>query len=373
MTRLTPRHMLRLRLLIALLGLCSAAISGCASVSADAPYNFTELSPEAEAERALIERIQSVTLPFEGFAAVEPGSDWRIGDELLFGVEYQGAKERNTWTLGLRIESDVFSSGMQFFSGDGPAVTANFDEGGSTEILGTQITEARDKNGGDDFDVYFPKEFKFSFSTPDGKEWSFRSDSILSSVRVYDASGNEVERQVSVAPETYLRWGFQEACEVSVEYTRTGTEFDLTSLSEDQMLDYSRPFAGAIASLFAIFSVLQENKALEPILWKVIERPSVFSVLTHLGASVKVTPALTRAEIDPRALPGKPSGMTAHRFPIQFLVNDSLALRTTLSVVDPVPPLRTAAGLIAIDGVHPSHPERRVAIRLLASRRGPLR
>lgn len=353
--------------------LVATLATSCSTISPDTPYELADLSPEAVEERALIARMQSVHLPFEGFAPLEPDADWRIGDELLFGVEYRGAKEVIQWTLGVRIESHAFTEGSLVFVEDGPAIP--IEEARERSIFTDSreaMAEYRDgKRKEPPLQFFSAQDFKFSFNTTDGMEWSFDSESILASARIYDEDGQEIERQVSVVPETFLRWGFQEACALSVASAASGEPIDLSNLTSAQVLERTRPFAGAVASIFALFQVMRENRALEPILWKVIERPSVFSLIANFGADLSISPDFERSELDVRPLLGRTSQTPAYRFPIQFVVNDKLALRTTLSVVEPAAPLRAAAGLIAIDGVHPRHPERRVAIRLLASRRGP--
>ena len=137
-------------------------------------------------------------------------------------------------------------------------------------------------------------------------------------------------------------------------------------------LDVGPRVAGrALAAVLSIFQVLRKNELLEPILWKVVEKPSLLSIAANFGVDVSITPQFDKIDIDPRALPGRPGDECIHRFPIQFVVNGGVALRSTLSVVESRFPLRVGAGMLAADGVHPRDPDKRVSVRLLASRRGP--
>ena len=339
---------------------------GCATTSPDEPYEISELSPIDSEEAALDERMRATTLPFQGFAESATG-EWRIGDELLYGVEYQGPNERISWTLGLRVESRVFQDAeMWIVNRAGSAVP--FDEW-QTEMR-DNAREGTKEEGDGDRDFFFPMNFDFSWNTPDGRRWTYDSQSILVSVRIYDAEGNEVDRQFSVVPATFLEWGFSEACALALQNSVSGTAIDFTTLPDDRVLEEARPYIGAIASVIGVFQVLRGNRLLEPILWKVVQKPSVLSVVRNLGVNVTIQPEFQRAELEPRVLRGSPPGESVYRFPIQFVVNKSVALRATLSVAAPNPPLRTSGGLIAVDGVHPRESDRRVSIRLLASRRG---
>jgi len=123
--------------------------------------------------------------------------------------------------------------------------------------------------------------------------------------------------------------------------------------------------------MIAIFTTLQQNETLERVLWRVVDKPSVLSVVLGGGVRVSIGPRFERVTIDERPLPGVPPGQTAYRVPLDITVNGHIALRSVLTVVESRFPLSIGAGVVAIDGEHPRDPERRVAVRLLASRRGP--
>ena len=342
-------------------------ILGCATTSPDEPYDVAALSPVDSEESALDARMRSAPLPFQGFAPDAAGESWRIGDELLYGVEYQDPGERISWTLGIRVESRVFKDAeMWMVTPSGR--TLSFEEWQAETREQSRSGEKIEEDG--DREFYFPASFDFRWTTKDGREWEYDSQSILVSVRVYDSKGDEVDRQFSVVPATYLEWGFSEACSLAIQNAKSGVALDLASLPDERVLEEARPYVGAIASVIGVFQVLRGNRLLEPILWKVVQKPSILSVVRNLGVDVSIQPDFERAEVEPRVFPGTPTGETVYRFPIQFVVNDSVALRSTLSVAAPDPPLLASGGLVAVDGVHPREPDRRISIRLLASKRG---
>ena len=210
--------------------------------------------------------------------------------------------------------------------------------------------------------------FPVELTDDSGRKWKFTSKLLLASVSTYDLDGTSVESSVSMVPETYLRHGIVDACLPHLESGAPVTP--IAELSDEEAEGVGRDLARAFASMIAIFTTLQQNETLERILRKVVDKPSVLSVVLSGGVQVGISPGSDRAALDDRDLPGIPPGATAIRIPLDISVNDKIALRSVLTVVESRFPLSIGAGLIAIDGEHPRDPERRVSVRLLASRRG---
>ncbi len=331
------KFQLRLALLLAL------ALSGCCSPEPIAPLDPSILAPGAAEEAALSERFRKMRLPFEGFAAVEPEGEWRVGDELLYGVEYSDGDERDAWILGLRVMSRPFPVGelMVLLGNDSEESTVSVHRGAQFSI---ELTDSR------------------------GRVHRFTSDSILVAASTFDESGEQLEQKISVVPQAYLTGGFREACELFRDGAFPAGSAD--SLSEDEVGRYGEALASALAAMLTLFRTLEQNEAMAKILWKIVDRPSVFSVIVRGGATANLSPRFELSEVETRDLSGRPPHAVAHRFPIDIDVNGKAALRALLSIVDSDCPLRVGAGLLAIDGQHPRNPDRRVRVRLLATRRG---
>lgn len=292
-------------------------------------------------EAALVARLSASELPFTGFAPFEPDGAWRIGDELLYGVEFGTGEKRRNWILGLRIASGVFGSGQG------------------------KIVEGED----DQVRVFHGQVFSTTLTDETGRQWTFSSDSILVQVHAYDADGGILEKNLSRAPERFLAEGLAGACALFADGT-FGPTVKLVDLPDDEAEELGRTFAGVFASLISIFQVLQENETLADILWKVVRKPSVLSVIARLGVSVNLEPELDRTERVICTVPGAPEGADVFRFPLTIGVNDSPALLCSLTVTKSGAPIHVSGGLLAIDGRHPRDPDKIVRVRLLASRRG---
>jgi len=100
-----------------------------------------------------------------------------------------------------------------------------------------------------------------------------------------------------------------------------------------------RALAGGIPALFSFFDVVQHTEGLEDILLNVVRKPSLWSVITHIGVSVNL-----RVDVK-NMLPADPtpwgslSGSPMYYFPLMLDLNRELALKVTFVVTSPRPPL----------------------------------
>lgn len=131
---------------------------------------------------------------------------------------------------------------------------------------------------------------------------------------------------------------------------------------EEERLAFSVYFA-----LRTFFSAAMEIPACQEVLEQVIQKPSVWSVLGRFGVSsnfeygwheVQIAPGVTVAGEQPVFL-----------LPLRVALNATPAVKATLAVTAPRPPLQTAAGIIALCAEHPTAPDRRLFIRALSARR----
>lgn len=123
-------------------------------------------------------------------------------------------------------------------------------------------------------------------------------------------------------------------------------------------------FGNALGSFMAVMEVLQDNDELAPILWEVIEKPSVWSVVTQgvrLGLSMDVAKPWTTG-IPEAAGP-------AFRLPVSLSVNDQPALRVSALVVESRAPITTGAGILSLVAERPDGSGTRARMRLIGARR----
>jgi len=338
----------------ALLPLVLLAAAGCAGAPPE-PQDLATLAPGEAEEAALIERFRGARLPFEGFAAPEPGGEWRVGDELLFGVEHDHAGDRSRWILGLRVESQRFERGESVLSVDYEALD------GSRVPVGEEKVQ-----------FFLGPEFSVTMTDDAGTAWTFDSGSILIAASTYDTDGKRLERKISVVPADFLEAGFHDTCVRFLAIAPGAPGLDLSAFPAEEAAPLRRAYVHSFAALLTLFRTLEQNEAMAGILWKVIEKPSMFSVLMRGGVSIGLDPRLDRLGADSRSAGEAAPGAQLLRMPIDLAINDRPALQAILAVVPSECPLRAAAGVIAIDGRHPRHADRVVRVRLLASRRGPV-
>lgn len=125
----------------------------------------------------------------------------------------------------------------------------------------------------------------------------------------------------------------------------------------------------ARSALRELFGIIRESPILAAVMYEVIDPPSLWSILTHLGVKLR-----TQVHFD-EARPAEPFALgelevPAWSLPHEVAVNDQPALRSILQVADPVSPLALCAGIVSFTSVHPTDPSRVLKVRLLAARRG---
>lgn len=133
--------------------------------------------------------------------------------------------------------------------------------------------------------------------------------------------------------------------------------------------DDERALAGAVPALRSYFSLVQETKGLEGIMLKVVETPSLWSIVKNRGVRTGLGFDTKRfASIDPEPwnIPSRPS---AYDFGIDLSLNDHLAARVTLVVTTPRPPLLTCGGIVGFLVENPSDPGNFLTLRIVSARK----
>jgi hypothetical protein len=269
----------------------------------------------------------------QGFDPVSAASpEWRAGDEVLFGLRLRVGERLRHWLLHLRVTE--------------PLALARAGDEAEPDGLQPPLSWTLNVNDA-------PQRFD-----------SRRARVLLT---VCDAFGQVLARSEPELPRDLLARGFAAACELVQARQRSQPQ----SIGTDafyQDLDL-QPLAEATVCAVALLQVVQEDKVLAPLLWEVIERPSVWSVLSNLGARVVLRPRFHAAVEVPIHAAGQPA--QAWRVPMTLLVNDAAVLSTELVVADAAPPFALAGGILGATARHPADAGREFALQLLAARRGP--
>jgi hypothetical protein len=141
-------------------------------------------------------------------------------------------------------------------------------------------------------------------------------------------------------------------------------------LAEDAQIsaDDERALCGACPALLSYCNCAQHTPGLQDIFFKVVQTPSVWSVVRHMGVSANLTVRtdLFRAA-DPFAW--EPSGGTpVYYFPIFLELNGDPALRLTMVVAGPKPPLLACGGIVGMVAEKPGEKETFLTLRVISAR-----
>jgi hypothetical protein len=125
-----------------------------------------------------------------------------------------------------------------------------------------------------------------------------------------------------------------------------------------------RAAAGTIPSFSAYFAIIRSTEGLSDILYDLIEKPSMLSVLLH-GLDVNFTLLSAGvARIDASAW-GLPASTCCYRIPVQMNLNGKPAMYLDLVVTDPANSgLANVAGVAGFVAIRPDDPARMVVARI---------
>ena len=294
---------------------------GCQSTS------VRDLSLDAATSGLQIADFPAPAHLLRGFDERDPDGAWRVGDEVLFGMRLRRDGRARHWLLQLRV----------------------------LEVVAT----------GDDGQPLDPFDWSLRIN---GEVDQFTSGVCAAEVVVMDQYGQELGRSQPYLPRDFLDRGIADACRL----VRTRGFRALRRKSVDGKDVYGplnmRPLAEATVSALALLQVVQEDSVLAPILWQVIEKPSVWSMVANMGVDVMLRPKFNRVSSAMSPI----SSVTAStwRFPLSLEVNQSPALNLDLFVANSVPPFSLACGLLGATARHPSEPNLDFSLLLLSARRG---
>ena len=129
-----------------------------------------------------------------------------------------------------------------------------------------------------------------------------------------------------------------------------------------------RSLAGLGPALLSYFELVQHTPGLDRLFYKVVDLPSVWSVVRHVGAkaSIEVEPEhFSPINTAAWELPTHPPG---YGFPLAVRLNGQPALTVTLVVAPPRPPLLACGGIIGLLAEKPSEKETYLILRILSAR-----
>lgn len=285
-----------------------------------------------------------------GFSPVASAPLWHAGDEAIFRVEVDDRSGTTTMYVRLQLLPPPGST----------ETPSQFPRTGGSEVGGLtfgRITETMS------YDV----TYTFGEPNPRVETDHMVSAVLYFAVEVYDGSGEFQDASTSKVPESFLTKGFSKVCHALLR--RSLDETGQTAPAQDLAL--AREYFQGIFALVSLLQIIENNEALAPVLWQVLDRPSFLSVLFRGGA---VNMSIQGLEDPPAEVVHRfpePAGyVTGFEMPLVLTLNGKPALRLKLGVCESLPPFLITGGIVKVEGVHASRPERRIRLEMVASRVG---
>ena len=129
-----------------------------------------------------------------------------------------------------------------------------------------------------------------------------------------------------------------------------------------------RALGGMFPTLFSYFAIVQHTEGLEDILFKVVEKPSVWSVVRHVGVTADLTVDSEHFSLAEHNACAAGARSAAYYFPMQLTLNKKPALTVTFLVTDPRPPLLACGGIVGLLAEKPGGKETYLTLRILSAR-----
>ena len=261
-----------------------------------------------------------------GFDYRHAEAPWLVGDEVLFGLRLRKEESLQHWLLRIRLVE----------------LEAVDDEGQPLSSVSWRLRS-------------------------NGRIVNHRSRLCRAEVSIMDEEGNEMATSRPLLPRDFLSRGIASACQMMYSHTHRGDTGEVPTNFANKGLD-PKPVEQAMVCAIALMQVVQEDSVLSPILWEVIEKPSVWSVVTSMGISVVVSPKFYRVDEAPCPVPGLHE--KTWRLPISLHVNEQNALNLDMFVTDSSSPFGLAGGVLGAVARHPTKASVDFSLLLLSARRG---
>jgi hypothetical protein len=133
--------------------------------------------------------------------------------------------------------------------------------------------------------------------------------------------------------------------------------------------DDERALCGSCPALLSYFDFVQHTPGLQDICFKVVDMPSVWSMIRHVGVTANLTFETEQCRAAD-AFAWESSGNTpVYYFPILLKLNNQPALRVTFVVTSPKPPLLGCGGIVGMLAEKPGEKEMYLTLRVISARR----
>ncbi|MCI0747851.1 MAG: hypothetical protein L0Y58_20785 [Verrucomicrobia subdivision 3 bacterium] len=130
-----------------------------------------------------------------------------------------------------------------------------------------------------------------------------------------------------------------------------------------------RALAAAGPALMSYFSVVQQTEGLKDILMEIVDLPSVWSMLRNGGVEANISIQQERLAMGAADAWALREGQTVYHLPILLELNKQPALKITLAVTSPNPPLLACGGVVGLLAERPGDAQTYLSLRIISARR----
>jgi hypothetical protein len=133
--------------------------------------------------------------------------------------------------------------------------------------------------------------------------------------------------------------------------------------------DEERALAGTAPALISYFGIVQRTSGLEDILFKILDMPSLWSIMRNGGINTFFQMRSEHITLANGADWSLPPAQPVYHLPMVLELNNQPALNITLVVTAPQPPLLTCGGIIGMLAERPGDKENYLTLRIISARR----
>ena len=164
---------------------------------------------------------------------------------------------------------------------------------------------------------------------------------------------SEVAKAEVSLNEDFLALGMDQAAAAVLRWSRT-VDFSKSVSSNalavaNPTLAEQRAVCGTFPALMSYFEIVQHTEGLKGLLYKLVDMPSLWSMLKHRGIAVDFSfgKGLAPAPADPADW-SLPASASTYYFPWLVRLNGQPALKVTLVTTSPRPPLLICGGVVGV-------------------------
>jgi hypothetical protein len=351
-----------------LAALLAAATVGCTAAKRPA-VTLVDIPPPASAPAAPPDVFARGQELLAGFEAPATDDAWRVGDQLVCGIESSRDGKREVRFARITVRTLPLAVGQKVEVGDAPAA----DQRRPDTIY---LPHPDPKVAADRQRVFAGVNWRLAFAvrSPAGeqRDVSYESALLLLSIELFDENLKRISVAHATAPEACLRRGLYELTgELIALRGRLGPNIREIMRTDPSRFDIPvHRLADIIATLFALRDTLWSAPSLGPMLESMVEKPSLWSILVKRGIHFSLHPRWEDVDVETRPLPALAGGRQARVLPFDVQINGKLATTIQLSVAEAKPPVQVSAGIVGVDVTHPSDKDRWLRLRVLSARRG---